>query len=118
MRERQEPKHVTFAAGDVVEGKLVSIERIAIKGQPGIRYTVQKEDGEYVSFFGTWQLNTKLRKDDVLHYVRIVCEGEDTGVKRGDNNMKVFTVQVSEKIAAAYSTDRANPDITDDDIPF
>lgn len=117
MKEREEPTFVTFATGECHEGVLLAVERIRIKDKDGIRYTMRTEDGSFISFLGTWQLNSKLRKDDVGHYVSITCKGEDTMVTRGENSMKVFDVKVSEKPASAYS-ERANPEITDEDIGF
>ncbi len=116
MIEREEPKFVSFATGDVVEGVLLNIERIKVKDKPAIRYTVRLDDKTFASFVGTHHLNTKLRVDDIGHYVSITCQGEDTMVKRGDNCMKVFRVLVSENPVAsraAITTD--GTEITDDD---
>ena len=113
MVEREEPRFVNFSTGDVVEGILVSIERVAVKDKPAIRYTVKEQDGDYVCSIGTHQLNTKLRVTDRGHLVSIRCEGEDVMVKRGDNCMKVFKVLVSKEPAVDGQLY-----ITDEDIPF
>jgi len=123
MIEREEPKFVSFATGDVIEGVLTDIERTNVKDKRTgavsscVRYTVEEQDGKCVQFLGTHQLNSKLRPGDRGHAVSIRCEGEDTMVKRGDNCMKVFKVLVSEQpVSAASVTDGML--ITDADIPF
>lgn len=113
MVEREEPRFAQFTTGDVVEGMLVSIDRVTVKEKPCVKYTVREEDGGYVQFLGTHQLNTKLRPTDRGHYVSIRCEGEDTMVKRGENCMKVFKVLVSKEKAKD-----GDLFITDEDIPF
>jgi hypothetical protein len=121
MEVREEPKFVQFSTGDVIEGLLLNIDRIKVKDNAAIRYTVQQDDGQSVSFLGTHQLNTKLRTTDRGHRIEITCEGEDTMVKRGDNCMKVFDVKVSKEVVtrdAALLASSEIPEITDDDIPF
>ena len=113
MREREEPRLINFSTGDVCEGLLVSVERKTVKEKLGVQYVVQQNDGVLVCFWGTHQLNMKLRPSDRGHFVSIRCEGEDTMVKRGDNCMKVFKVLVSEKLAEG-----GDLYITDSDIPF
>ena len=113
MKEREEPRFMSFSTGDVVDGILVLKEKVMIKEKPAIRYTVKVDDGDFVAFLGTHQLNTKLRITDIGHFVSIRCEGEDTMVKRGENCMKVFRVLVSENPA----TD-GDLYISDADIPF
>jgi hypothetical protein len=106
MERRTEPVLVQFSAGDVVEGRLESIERAVIKGKPGVKYTVRNGEldmtrgtvrfvGGFSSFFGTYQLNAKLRIEDRGHWVIITCVGEDERIRRGGNCMKLFEVQTS-----------------------
>jgi len=113
MVEREEPRHVKFATGEVIEGILVSLERRVVEDKPGIYYTVLQADGVAVGFWGTHQLNTKLRPTDRGHQVSIRCEGTDTMVGRAGNNMKVFKVLVSKDLAKDGELY-----ITDEDIPF
>ncbi len=123
METRGEPRFVQFNAGDVVEGVLMGIERMTVKDRAtgrdrsAIRYTVAEGDGGTCAFLGTYQLNTKLRPSDRGHRVVIRCEGEDVTVKRGENQMKVFDVQVS-KAPVSQSTAVDNLGITDADVPF
>jgi len=118
MMERDEPRRVQFSTGDVVEGVLMMADRVTVKEKPCIRYTVRQDDGLYVQFLGTHQLNLKLRPEDRGHYVSIRCEGEDVTVKKGDNCMKVFKVLISEKPAVSGVTFTDGTEITDNDIPF
>lgn len=113
MEERHDPRQISFSTGDVVEGILAGVERRTVKEKLGIRYSVLQNDGVLVCFWGTYQLNEKLRPADRGHYVSIRCEGEDTMVKRGDNCMKVFKVLVSKELAKDGELY-----ITDGDIPF
>lgn len=113
MEERQEPRLVSFSTGDVVEGVLVAIERKTVKEKPGVQYTVVQSDSIPVCFWGTHQLNMKLRPDDRGHFVSIRCEGEDTMVGREGNNMKVFKVLVSKDLAKD-----GDLYITDSDVGF
>ena len=113
MIERAEPRHVKFVTGEVIDGILVSIERRVVDDKPGIYYTVLESDGTSVGFWGTHQLNTKLRPTDRGHHVSIRCEGTDTMIGRNGNNMKVFKVLVSKDLAKDGELY-----ITDDDIPF
>lgn len=123
METREEPRFVQFNAGDVLEGVLMAIERMTVKDRAtgrdrsAIRYTVAEPDGGVCAFLGTYQLNTKLRPTDRGHRVVIRCEGEDVTVKRGDNQMKVFDVQVS-KAPVPRSATCDDLGITDADIPF
>lgn len=114
MIEREEPRFVKFATGEVLEGILVSIQGATVGGKSAVRYTVLEEGGQYACFIGTHQLNTKLRAGDRGHRVEILCEGEDTMIKRGDNCMKVFRVKVSREPVTAVDPLM----ISDDDIPF
>lgn len=122
MRRVEAPRMIRFATGEAVEGVLMGRERITVSNKPVIRYTVKESDGELVTFLGTADLITKLRADFVGHLIRVKCIGEDTMVKRGDNCMKVFEVDVSVKpvgnMNAATVSAVDGLEITDDDIPF
>jgi hypothetical protein len=116
MIERAEPRFVKFATGEIIEGTLLAVDALKIKDKTGVRYTVQLDSGELVGFLGTYQINTKLRRDDRGHRIRVTCVGEDTMVKRGENCMKVFGIAVSKQRVTAGAADAL--EIGDDDIPF
>ncbi len=74
-------------------------------GKPATRYTVKDaETGEPVFFFGTYQLDSKLRVSDVGHYVNITCEGADQAAGRNGNAMKLFKVLISKETAPGGRT--------------
>jgi hypothetical protein len=118
METREEARFIKFAQGEVVEGILLSVQPISIQNKPATRYIVSDENGEMVSFLGTYQLNEKLRPADRGHKIIVRCEGEDVNVKRGDNCMKVFDVKVSRELVTKIAPSSINPEITDGDIPF
>jgi hypothetical protein len=93
MVERSEPHFVIFNPGDVVEGTLVEIERIQVKGKPGLRYTLD-DHGQLYRFLGTYQINEKLQMGDIGKWVRVRYEGENRSVERAGNRMRIFRVFV------------------------
>lgn len=116
FEERTEPRFLQFGDGETVTGILASIERIAVKDKQVTRYTVQDlESGELVSFLGTYQIDTKIRRGDMGHVVDIRCEGSHPDVKRNGNAMKMFRVRVSKRTAPGWAQDGTQ--ITDDDLP-
>jgi hypothetical protein len=119
METREEPRFVQFTTGEIVEGVLMGVQPIQIKDKRGLRYIVQEDNGELVSFLGTWQINTKLRPADLGHRVSVKCIGTDTMVQRGDNCMKVFEIKVSkEMVNPGRVVSDSETEITDADIPF
>lgn len=119
---REEPKFISFAQGDFLEGILIGVEKATAKGKPVTRYTVMRMDDSAVCFIGTRVLDRKLRLSDLAHRIEITCTGEDPAVKRGDNCMKLFNVKVWKKRVAnaplIETRDDFTPEITDADIPF
>ena len=117
MRERREPEFVQFTKGEVVAGELIAMDRVMV-GEPkkaATRYTVKLDNGQLAAFIGTYQIDTKLRTDDLHHRISVEYVGEDVTVKRGGNFMRVFTVLVSEQPVSRPVVDLG---ITDADIPF
>jgi len=117
--EREEPRFIQFRTGDAVEGILLAVEEVNIKGKRAMKYYVQ-EPGIKIKtcFLGTHQINMKLDFSDIGHPVRIRCEGEDTMVKRGENCMKVFKIQVAKERVTTDGEISSDPGISDADIPF
>jgi len=120
--ERKEPIKFEFGEGAVLTGVLTNVERVKVRDsrtdlpKDAVRYAVDEiESGEAVFFFGTHQLNGKLRPSDIGHYVRIVCEGEDRSVSRNGNAMKIFKVYIAGR-APGWATDGTQ--ITNEDIGF
>jgi hypothetical protein len=125
MEERREPELVKFKDGEVVEGVLLSIERVQVADpnrpdvkKPVTKFTLDTGGGERVSFLGSYDLVTKIRTEDRGHYISVRYKGEDKSISRNGNNLKRFKVLVSK---APFVTGKALEDaltITDDDIGF
>jgi hypothetical protein len=121
--ERKDPQKYEFGDGVMLQGTLTNVERVQVRDQKnGLqksanRYTVQEvESGEPVFFFGTHQLDTKLRPSDVGHVIVVTCEGEDKSVSRNGNAMKIFKVMVSDRKAPGWASD--GTPITAEDVAF
>lgn len=116
--ERPDPKFVQFAEGEMIEGILLSIETIRV-GQPpknASKYTVEEWDtGEVLQFLGTYQIDTKLRPQDLGHKIWVKCEGSDSNVTRNGRPMKLFRVGVSDQAVPGFALDGSR--ITDEDLP-
>ena len=120
--ERKDPTKYEFGDGAQLLGVLVNVERVSVRdtatgiGKPATRYTVKDaETGEPVFFFGTYQLDSKLRVSDVGHYVNITCEGADQAAGRNGNAMKLFKVLISKETAPGWAHN--GTPITDNDLP-
>ena len=121
--ERKDPIKFEFGEGVRLDGILIKVERVKVRDsrtdlpKDAVRYIVEEsESGEAVFFFGTHQLDGKIRPVDIGHYVRIICEGEDTSVSRNGNAMKVFKVFISERTAPGWANN--GTPITNEDIGF
>lgn len=127
--ERPDPRKFEFGDGVELIGILLDVERRMVKDprsgapKPAIRYTVRElqdpatmtYSSEPVFFYGTYQLDSKLRPSDVGHFIRILCRGEDKSVGRNGNNMKLFDVNVTKETAPGFAND--GTEITDADLP-
>lgn len=125
--ERKDPKKIEWVDGLLIEGVLLAVESVMIRDRreaergrdvqkSTMRYTVlEDETNEPVFFFGTHQLNQKLRPTDIGRFVSIRCEGDDKEAGRNGQAMKVFNIKVSRNMAPGYAHD--GTPITDDDLP-
>jgi hypothetical protein len=127
MVERIEPRFVKFEdAGDMIEGRLVKIERIKTEGGTAARYTVEQPDFEEVCFLGVHQIDSKVRMDDKGHYIKVIYGGESKTVSKSGNAMKEFAVKVSKKLVvrdvdenfSEFVVSTTGVEICDADIPF
>jgi hypothetical protein len=97
MVERKEPTLVKFADGERVHGLLVGVELIEIDKKRVVRYVVQDlESGELSAFLGTYQINAKLRRDDVGRVIDVRYEGTDPNIAKNGNPMRRFKIMVSD----------------------
>lgn len=108
--------------GDLVFGTLLNITRIQIESQDHkgqmqdvTQYLIARRDQAPVKILGTFDLNQKLgSRRYVGCLVQITFMGEDQKIKRGNNAMKVFDVQIK----GTPNEGAPTGPITDDDIPF
>ena len=119
LKERTEPQFVKFEVGDVVEGVLTRIDTVEVgdKKQRATRYTVENVNNrDLFSFLGSYQIDVKLRPNDVGHFIQVEYIGDDQQVKRNGNAMKMFKVLVSERPIGNKLADGTF--ITNDDVAF
>lgn len=121
MKDREEPEQISFAVGEIIEGELVSIDKVKLKsGDIVSSYELRDlESGKYVRFLGSYDLNKKLRPTDVGYYVEVRYEGEDKSISRNGNALKRFKVRVSDVPVKAAMKNQLEDGtyITDNDFP-
>lgn len=85
--------------GQIVEGTLLSIEPITVKGESQtLEYMLQDERGERITFLGTNDLNKKIQPAHIGHFMAIRYERDDDSfTKPGQSAAKVFKVMVSKE---------------------
>lgn len=109
------PELVAFERpGQQIEGTLIGVTRIELRGKRVVQYTFANGD-RTLKLLGTFDLVQKLDGRHIGCRVRILYRGEDPEIKKGDNHMKIFQVQIKGTPSAAAAP--TGP-ITDEDIPF
>jgi len=101
--------------GQEIEGVLLSAGKISLREKMVVQYVLQTPQQKIVKLLGTYDLVQKLTARHIGWKVRIRYRGEDPEIKKGDNHMKIFHVQVKEP-PSDYAP-QTGP-ITDEDIPF
>jgi hypothetical protein len=121
--ERKAPELFSFKTeGDLLEGTLLRVDTVVIEDKGTHQkkrvpqYTMRKENGDVVKFLGTYDLDCKIYPSDVGSFLEIVYVGENREVRRGNNFMRVFKVNIDNAGAPARAADSA--EITDADITF
>jgi hypothetical protein len=99
MQERKAPELIQFTKeGQILEGKLISIEPVVVKGKEAIEYLFADERGQRMTCLGTADLNKKIHPGDIRHWVKIRYERDDSSFKKeGQSAMKIFNVDVSKE---------------------
>ena len=102
MIEVKAPELFQFTKpGQVLEGRLVSIEPVLVKSKEAIEYLFES-NGVRASCLGTADLNKKLNPAHIGHWVVIRYENDDSSFqKEGQSAMKCFKVLVSKEPEAA-----------------
>lgn len=113
MVERKEPLMVQFTKeNEDVEGVLVGVELVNVKGKQTCQYLLRDPDGVMFTFLQTYDIGRKLNKGDIGHFVTVRYEGEDKSIVTQGSPLKRFKVMVSKRKVVADTLT-----ITDDDIP-
>ncbi len=110
------PELVTWKnPGDTIEGILIQIAQIPVRGKRVTQYTIASGTTKY-KLLATYDLQQKIGLEHVGCRIRIKYRGEDTNITGGQDNtpMKVFSVQYSGTPSAVGG----HGPITDEDIPF
>jgi hypothetical protein len=127
MTERKAPILFSFdTPGAFLEGYLIRVDRVNVKGKPANQYTFECEDGEVRQILGTYDIDTKIRwPRDRDKFVAIAFASVRSDVGKVDqksgkfNGMRVFQVLVDEGAqASAQARPEHEHEITDADIPF
>lgn len=108
------PELIAFEKpGQRIEGTLTAVSRIELRGKKVVQYVLATGD-RVLKLLGTYDLVQKLDGRHIGCRVRILYRGDDPEIKKGDNHMKIFHVQIKGTPAAVAPS---GP-ITDEDIPF
>lgn len=101
MVEIKSPELFQFnKQGQVLAGRLVSIEPVTVKEKSAIEYLFENEDGIRMTCLGTVDLNKKIHPGHIGHWLEIRYERDDSSFqKQGQSAMKVFKVLVSKDAA-------------------
>ena len=99
MVEVKSPELFQFTKqGQVLEGKLISIEPVLVKGKQAIEYLLANDEGVRMTCLGTADLNKKINPDHIGHWIQVRYERDDSSFqKEGQSAMKVFKVLVSKE---------------------
>lgn len=99
MQEVKAPELFQFnKMGQVIEGVLLSIEPVTVKGKEAIEYMLGGETGARVTFLGTADLNKKLQPVHIGHFLSIRYESDNSDFqKEGQSAMRIFRVSVSKE---------------------
>lgn len=112
--EKKAPTQFTFTkVGTRLEGVLIGIQKVVVKGKQVVQYTFEKYNGGgRVTCLATADLAQKIERKDLGHPVIIELTGHRDDVVKNGNPMRVFDVRVD------YDEGPGADHITDEDIPF
>lgn len=118
MYEVEGPQMFQFdKEGAGIEGVLLSIQNVTVKGKTTRQYTLRDDEGKVWTFLATYDIAQKLTEQHIGHFVFVRYEGEDNNVQTQGNKLRRFKVFVSR--AREVTAPRGNDlHITDEDIPF
>lgn len=104
MQEVKAPEQFQFSKqGQTVQGVLVSIEPVEIKGKVTKEYEFVRENGERFTCLDTADLGKKIHPGHIGHYMEIRYETDDSSFqKQGQSPMKVFKVLVDKEKSPGF----------------
>jgi|ERR1051326_2063154 hypothetical protein len=104
MVEVKAPEQFQFTKqGQEIEGTLVSMEPIDLKGKEAIEYLFQRDNKQRFTCLGTADLNKKLNPQMIGHFVWIRYATDDASFQKpGQSPMKVFEVRVSKEKESGF----------------
>ena len=104
MIDVKAPEQIQFnKAGQMVEGVLVSIEPVEIKGKQTVEYLFEGENRQRFTFLETADLRKKIHPGHIGHWLIVRYESDDSSFqKEGQSAMKKFRVQASEGKAPGF----------------
>ncbi len=81
-------------SGDVLRGVLLEIEPCDSNGRPNLKYSVHDtSDNRLWEFFGTTELNKKLRPRDIGREIEVCFEGMSSNADPKKHPIKKFLVR-------------------------
>jgi len=98
MQEVKAPEMFQFSVQHLqLNGVLIDIDQVAVKGKPTMQYTVQDENRRRFTFLATYDLQRKIQPAHIGHWMTIIYEGEDSTVETQGSPLRKFRVQVSKE---------------------
>jgi len=85
--------------GETVEGILLSIDPVEVKGKPNVEYLFQLENGERITMLETADLKKKIDPSFITHWTRIRYEKDQRFESQSPDQsaMKIFKVDKGDK---------------------
>jgi hypothetical protein len=106
MQEVKAPELFQFTKpGQILEGVLVSIEPVTVKGKQALEYMFeQPENKTRMSCLGTADLNKKIQPGFLGHWVTIRYENDQKleNQQASHSDMKIFKVLVGKDLETGY----------------
>lgn len=117
MQEIKAPEMFQFTKEEpALEGTLLGISRVQVKGKDTTQYMIQDVDGNRLTFLATYDLARKIQLSHVGHWIYVQYEGEDPDIKTQGSPLKKFRVAISQNLEPGFKN--LAPAIGDEEIPF
>jgi len=98
MVEIRAPEQFQFSDQNrALAGTLLDISEVEIKGKPTLQHMIREERGRRLTFLATYDLQRKIHREHIGHWIDVTYEGEDKSVQTQGSPLKKFKVQVCEE---------------------